>query len=78
MKEYPCRTEEISGTSYSISIWNDASKLEPSGLMSPYSSWEEADALGKRMMANLPNGKYEVNTRLWKKKVCIECGEDVY
>lgn len=78
MKKYPCRTEEISGTTYSISIWSDASKEKPSGYCSEYESWEAADAFGKVITKNFPNGKYQVNSVNWKKKVCIECGNESY
>lgn len=78
MKEYPCRTEEISGISYSISIWSNADNEGPSGYMSPYESYEKAEESAVRMMRELPNGKYEINTHPWKRKVCIECGEETF
>jgi len=77
MEEYQHRTKEISGTNYTVSLWSNANE-EARMHCSPYDSWEAADAAGKRMLANFPNGKYEIGTHPWKRKVCIECGEETY
>ena len=76
-KNYPCRTERVSGTYYSVKFYN-VSTGKLSMTCSQYESREQAEKSSDRIIKACPHLRYEVVEHNWQSDVCIECGKDEY
>ena len=73
-KKYPCRTEEVSGTTYVLKMYlNGELRMSTS-----FQSKEEADGYIERFTKKFPQYRFEVSSHPWTNNVCIECGREEY
>lgn len=73
-KEFRCRTKTISGTNYSVTILRDG---KPQGYASCGDSMESAERLAEKFR-EIPGIETKIEKSHWSRKVCIECGNEVF
>lgn len=74
MSEYPCRTKEISGIEYHVTISRDGKVVShASGL-----GQEASERLAEKWREISPENEVKVYSTTWTRTVCIECGNESY
>ncbi len=75
-KKYPCRTEQISGTTYHVKMFSISDAKHR--MSTSFQSKEEADGYVERMGQRLPEYRFEITESPWTSEVCVECGREEY